>query len=108
MGVKRQIEETDNVSEKKTKFDEVFPIEIFVKNLKDPESSFLGKYSFLNCYQERLSLLALREFNEHVRHLSSQEKIGELIESIIQYLQSNLDDVLALITEEKRKSSEVS
>ncbi|CAF4032087.1 unnamed protein product, partial [Adineta steineri] len=90
MGIKRKIEENDIESEKKTKKDEVFPIETFVKNLKDPESSFL----------------ALSEFNEHVRQLSSQEKLGELIENILLSLKSNLDDVLPLITEEKRKTSE--
>ncbi len=51
--------------------------------------------------------VALSEFNEHVRKLLSQEKIDELIENLLQSLKSNLDDVLALITEEKRKSSEV-
>ncbi len=55
-----------------------------------------------SCYS-----LALSEFNEHVRKLPSQEKIDELIQNLLQSLKSNLDDVLALITEEKRKSSEV-
>jgi hypothetical protein len=45
MGIKRKTEENDTESEKKTKVDQTFPIEIFVKNLKDPESSFLGKYN---------------------------------------------------------------
>lgn len=44
MGIKRKIEEKDDESEKKTKLDQHFPIETFVKNLKDPECSFLGKY----------------------------------------------------------------
>jgi hypothetical protein len=44
MGIKRKIEEHGDDSEKKTKLDETFPIETFVKNLKDPESSFLGNY----------------------------------------------------------------
>jgi len=43
MGIKRKIEENDIELDKKTKFDQIFSIEIFVKNLKDPESSFLGK-----------------------------------------------------------------
>ncbi|CAF3172196.1 unnamed protein product, partial [Rotaria sp. Silwood2] len=55
MGIKRKTEENVNEPEKKNKLDQIFPIETFVKNLKDPESSFL----------------ALSEFNEHVRHLSS-------------------------------------
>jgi hypothetical protein len=37
-----------------------------------------------------------------------EETIDELIENLLQSLKSNLDDVLALITEEKRKASEVS
>ncbi|CAF1172950.1 unnamed protein product [Rotaria sordida] len=90
MGIKRKIEENIDEPEKKNKLDQIFPIEIFIKNLKDPESSFL----------------ALSEFNEHVRHLSSQEEIDQLMENFLQYLKSNLNDVLALITEEKRKSSE--
>jgi hypothetical protein len=45
MGLKRKVEENDEESEKKTKMDEQFSIEIFVKNLKDPESSFLGKFN---------------------------------------------------------------
>ncbi|CAF4192822.1 unnamed protein product, partial [Rotaria sp. Silwood2] len=90
MGIKRKTEENVNEPEKKNKLDQIFPIETFVKNLKDPESSFL----------------ALSEFNEHVRHLSSQEEIDQLMENIRQDLKSNLNDVLALMTEEKRKSSE--
>ena len=42
MGIKRKIEENGADAEKKTKLDERFPIETFIKNLKDPESSFLG------------------------------------------------------------------
>ena len=45
MGVKRKIEENGVESEKKTKIDETFPVGTFVKNLKDPESSFLGEYN---------------------------------------------------------------
>ncbi|UJR08114.1 hypothetical protein I4U23_012391 [Adineta vaga] len=90
MGIKRKIEENGVDSEKKTKVDEKFPIETFHKNLKDPESSFL----------------ALSEFNEHVRQLSSQEKLDELMENLLQTLKSNLDDIVTLISEEKRKSSE--
>ncbi|CAF4520418.1 unnamed protein product, partial [Rotaria sp. Silwood2] len=80
MGIKRKTEENVNEPEKKNKLDQIFPIETFVKNLKDPESSFL----------------ALSEFNEHVRHLSSQEEIDQLMENILQDLKSNLNDVLAL------------
>ncbi len=47
MGIKRKIEEIDVESEKKSKLDQTFPIETFVKKLKDPETSFLGKYIFL-------------------------------------------------------------
>ncbi|CAM4797005.1 unnamed protein product [Rotaria magnacalcarata] len=90
MGVKRKIEENVTEPEKKNKPDQIFPIETFVKNLKDPETSFL----------------ALSEFNEHVRQVSSQELIDELMENLLQYLNSNLNDILTLITEEKRKSSE--
>lgn len=54
-----------------------------------------------------ISLLALSEFNEHVRHLSSQEEIDQVVENFLQHVKSNLNDVLELITEEKRKSSEV-
>jgi hypothetical protein len=90
MGIKRQIEDNDDETEKKSKLDPRFSIEIFVKNLKDPESCFL----------------ALSEFNEHVRQLSSEEIIDGLMENLLQYLKSNLDDILALITEEKRKASE--
>ncbi len=43
MGIKRKNEENDDESEKTTKLDSSFSIEIFIKNLKDPESSFLGK-----------------------------------------------------------------
>ena len=91
MGIKRVIEENDDVSGKKTKLKERFPLETFLKNLRDPESSFL----------------ALSEFNEYVRHLTSPEQLNELMESLLPSLKSNLDDVLALIIEEKRKSSEV-
>ncbi|CAF3637003.1 unnamed protein product [Rotaria socialis] len=90
MGVKRKIEENITEPEKKNKSDQIFPIETFVKNLKDPETSFL----------------ALSEFNEHVRQVSSQELIDELMENLLQYLNSNINDILTLITEEKRKSSE--
>ena len=51
--------------------------------------------------------VALSDFNEHVRRLSPQEKLDALLDDLLQRLQSNLADVLALITEEKRKSSEV-
>lgn len=44
MGIKRKIEENGTESDKKTKEDETFPISTFIKNLKDPETSFLGKY----------------------------------------------------------------
>ncbi|CAF3739261.1 unnamed protein product [Rotaria sp. Silwood1] len=90
MGIKRKIEENVNESEKKNKLDQTFSIETFIKNLKDPETSFL----------------ALSEFNEYIRHLTSQEEIDQLIENLLQYLKSNLNDILALIIEEKRKSSE--
>jgi hypothetical protein len=43
MSIKRQIEGNVEQPEKKTKLDETFPIETFVKNLKDPESCFLGE-----------------------------------------------------------------
>lgn len=52
-------------------------------------------------------LLALTEFNEYTRHLTSEENLDEFIEKLLQDLKSNLDDILALITEEKRKASEV-
>ncbi|CAF1560592.1 unnamed protein product [Rotaria sp. Silwood1] len=90
MGIKRKIEENVNESEKKNKLDQTFSIETFIKNLKDPETSFL----------------ALSEFNEYIRHLTSQEEIDQLIENLLQNLKSNLNDILALIIEEKRKSSE--
>ena len=51
--------------------------------------------------------VALSDFNEHVHRLSPQEKLDALLDDLLQRLQSNLADVLALITEEKRKSSEV-
>ena len=44
MGIKRKIEENGVDAEKKTKLEEEFPIGTFIKNLKDPESSFLGNY----------------------------------------------------------------
>ena len=109
MGIKRKAEENDEESEKKTKVNDNFSIEIFVRNLKDPESSFLGKIrSRSNRRNENFVVLALSEFNEHVRHLSSEETLDELIDNLLRYLKSNLDDVLTLITEEKRKASEVS
>jgi hypothetical protein len=108
MGIKRKAEENVEESEKKTKVNDNFSIEIFVRNLKDPESSFLGKFDRFIIEKMRIFVLALSEFNEHVRHLSSEETIDELIENLLQYLKSNLDDVLALITDEKRKASEVS
>ena len=49
MGIKRTNEETNAVSEKKSKSDTPFSMELFLKNLKDPESSFLGndiRFSF--------------------------------------------------------------
>lgn len=42
MGIKRANEETNAVSEKKSKVDTPFSMELFLRNLKDPESSFLG------------------------------------------------------------------
>jgi hypothetical protein len=53
MGIKRKTEENDEESEKKTKFDQRFSIEIFVKNLKDPESCFLGKFNLLITQQKK-------------------------------------------------------
>jgi hypothetical protein len=47
MGIKRKTEENNEESEKKPKVDQRFSIEIFVKNLKDPESCFLGKLNLL-------------------------------------------------------------
>lgn len=44
MGIKRKIEENDIDSDKKTKLNQTFSNEIFIKNLKDPETSFLGKF----------------------------------------------------------------
>ncbi|CAF0988647.1 unnamed protein product [Adineta ricciae] len=90
MGIKRKIEENGVDAEKKTKLEEEFPIETFIKNLKDPESSFL----------------ALSEFNEYVRQLPSPEKLDDLIENLLQGLNSSLDNVVGLISEEKRKASE--
>lgn len=91
MGIKRAIEENGDVSGKKTRTTERFPLETFAKNLRDPESSFL----------------AVSEFNEYVRHLSSPEQLKELMDNLLPSFKSNMEDVLALITEEKRKSSEV-
>ena len=110
MGIKRKIEDNVEQPEKKTKLDETFPMETFVKNLKDPESCFLGKYDLLEGASEKRGehvFVALSEFNEHARRLSPQEKLDALMDDFLQRIQSNLDDVLALITEEKRKSSEV-
>lgn len=45
MGIKRPIEENGEESEKKTKVDEPFPMELFIRNLRDPESSFLGTFT---------------------------------------------------------------
>ncbi len=54
MGIKRKTEENDEEFEKKTKFDQRFSIEIFVKNLKDPESCFLGKFNLLIIEQKNI------------------------------------------------------
>lgn len=43
MGIKRKNEENDSDNDKKTKLNQTFSNEIFIKNIKDPESSFLGK-----------------------------------------------------------------
>lgn len=107
MGIKRKIEENGLETDKKSKVDDAFPIETFVRNLKDPESSFLGESnSTPSCaYDSPLaSRLALSEFNEYVRRTSSPD---QLMETLLQALKSNLDDVVAMISEEKRKSSEV-
>jgi hypothetical protein len=107
MGIKRQIEDNDDETEKKSKLGPRFSIEIFVKNLKDPESCFLGKFHLFIKRKNQFYFVALSEFNEHVRQLSSEEIIDDLMENLLQYFKSNLDDILALITEEKRKASEV-
>jgi len=54
MGIKRKTEENDEESEKKPKVDQRFSIEIFVKNLKDPESCFLGKLNLLIIERKKL------------------------------------------------------
>lgn len=51
--------------------------------------------------------LALSEFNEHVRHLTSEESIDPLMNQFLQSISTDFDEVLTLITEEKRKASEV-
>ena len=110
MGIKRKIEDNLEQPEKKTKLDETFPMETFVKNLKDPESCFLGEFDSaegVSVKRREHVVVALSEFNEYVRRLSPQEKLDAFLDDLLQRIQSNLDDVLALITEEKRKSSEV-
>jgi hypothetical protein len=93
MGIKRQIDDNAAVStEKKSKANELFSMSNFVKNLKDPESSFL----------------ALVEFNEHAHRLTSTEQVDEFMNNLVQTVSSNVDDILVMMTDEKRKSSEVS
>lgn len=106
MGVKRANEEINAVSEKKNKIETSFSMEVFLRNLKDPESSFLGKNIrlFAEWMDDDHFVVALSEFNEYIRHLTSEESVDELVQS----MKSNLDDILVLITEEKRKASEVS
>ena len=42
MAIKRQVDEVQEESAKKLRINERFSMEIFIKNLQDSESSFLG------------------------------------------------------------------
>jgi hypothetical protein len=63
MSIKRKIEGNSEDSEKKTKVDEKFSIEIFVRNLKDPESSFLGKFNgFITAKKKKMRIFVFSSF----------------------------------------------
>lgn len=58
MGIKRVNEETETVSEKKSKVDAPFSMELFLRNFKDSESSFLGKnIGIVHCIDQRRFVL---------------------------------------------------
>lgn len=109
MGIKRKIEDQIDPSKKKAKSNGTFPLKTFVKNFKDPESSFLGSSRDRSTARgvNLLSRLALSEVNEYVRHLSTKEEIHQLMHEVLRAFKSNFDEILLLIGEEKRKGSEV-
>lgn len=52
MGIKRANEETNDVSEKKSKVETQFSMDLFLRNFQDPESRFLGKKKIFRLFIE--------------------------------------------------------